>query len=256
MVEKVFIKNSKGLRLAAIIDYPDKKRKYPTMMILHGFTGCKEEPHLERLAKTLSRNGFTAVRFDASGLGESDGAFAKDYSMSNYLEDIGCAYDYIKELEFVDKDRIGIVGHSMGGILSVAFASEHPEIKACIAISPSVTLSSTNWIKAAVEEWRKVGWVIHKMVKDKHVKIPFSFAIDSNKFNILDLVQKMHCSFLTILGLSDNVVSPDNTKKIFKAANEPKELTEIEGIGHHYKDFPEQVEIVNKKILNFLKKHL
>lgn len=47
MEEKIFIKNSKGLKLASIIHYPDGEKQYPAIIILHGFTGYKEEAHLE-----------------------------------------------------------------------------------------------------------------------------------------------------------------------------------------------------------------
>ena len=88
MQEKVFIKNSKGLKLASIIRYPGKDRQYPTIMILHGFTGYKEEAHFEELERILVKNGFAVIRFDASGSGNSGGSFEKDYSMSNFLKDI------------------------------------------------------------------------------------------------------------------------------------------------------------------------
>jgi len=257
MEEKVFIKNYKGLKLASIINYPSKNEKYPTAIILHGFTGYKEEAHLEELAKTLVQNGFTVIRFDASGSGESEGTFEKDYLMSNYLEDIKCVYEYVQKLEFVDKDKVGIIGHSMGGLLSIVFASQQPEIKVCVAISSPTMISAANWVKAAIEEWKKVGWLYKEISRDgKHIKIPFYFIVDANKFNALDFVQKLHCPFITILGLIDDVVKPSDSRKIFERANEPKELIEIEGVGHDYKKYPKFIEIVNEKILNSVKRYL
>lgn len=256
-VEKVFIKNSKGLNLAAFIHYPSKNEKYPAMIISHGFTGYKEEAHLEELAKTLAKNGFAAIRFDCSGSGESEGTFSKDYLVSNYLEDIKSVFNYVQNLKFVNKDKIGICGHSLGGMLSVIFASMQPEIKVCIPISPTTTIIAANWIKAVIEDWEKTGWFDKEFSKDgNRIRIPFSFIKDANKFNALDFVQNLRCPLLLALGLADDVVSPSDSKKIFTAANEPKSLIEIEGMGHDYKKHPEQIEIVNEKILFFLKKHL
>ncbi|MDP2585954.1 MAG: alpha/beta fold hydrolase [Candidatus Levybacteria bacterium] len=257
MEEKVFIKNSRGLKLASIIHYPDKEKEYPAIIILHGFTGYKEEAHLEELARTLVENGFVAIRFDCSGSGESDGTFEKDYLTSNYLKDIKCVYDYLQKLKFINKDRIGIAGHSMGGMLSIIFASIQPEIKACIAISPPTTMVAADWIKGAVEEWERVGWLYEEISRDgSQIKIPFSFIIDANKYDVLDFIKKLKCSFLIILGIIDDVVSPNNTREIFKKAKEKKELVEIKGMGHDYKKNPELIKIVNKKILDFLKKLL
>lgn len=257
MEEKVFIKNSKGLKLASVLHCPDKNKQYPAMIILHGFTGYKEESHIEELAKSLAKNGFAAITFDCSGSGESEGTFEKDYLVSNYLEDIKYIYNYVQKLEFVDKNRIGVVGHSMGGMLSVIFASMQPKIKACIAISPTTTMIAANWIKAVIEEWERVGWFNKEFSRDgKRIEIPFSFVADANKFNALNFVQKLHCPFLMILGLEDNVVVPNDSKKIFKIADNQKELLEIPGMNHDYKKHSELIKKVNEKALAFLKKYL
>jgi uncharacterized protein len=257
MEEKVFIENSKGLKLASIISYQDKNKRYPAIIILHGFTGYKEEAHLKELADELTRNGFVAVRFDCSGSGESGGTFEKDYLMSNYLEDIESVYDHVRKTKFVDKDKIAIVGHSMGGLLSIVFASQNPKIKACIAVSSPSIMITANWIKGAIDEWQRLGWFYKKISRDNsNVKIPFSFITDSNRFNAIKFAQKLHCPFLTVLGLSDSVVNPGDSRKIFLTANEPKELAEIAGVGHDYKKDSQLIRKVNEKILVFLNKYL
>jgi len=256
MEEKVFIKNSKGLKLASIIHYPDRKKQYPAIIILHGFIGYKEEEHLERLAKTLEQNGFAAIRFDVSGSGESEGVFEKDYLMSNYLKDIKSVYDYLRTLKFVDKDKIGVVGHSMGGLLSIIFASMQPEVKVCVSISSPTMIINADWVKAAVGQWEQVGYFLSRTSRnDDVIKVPFSFIVDSHKFSALDYVPKLHCPFLIVIGLADDVVSPEDTRKIFEAANEPKELVEISEAGHDYKKYPVLIKKVNEKVLAFLKKY-
>jgi|WetSurMetagenome_2_1015567.scaffolds.fasta_scaffold03444_10 uncharacterized protein len=257
MEEKIFIKNAKGFKLASIINRPDKNRKYPAIILLHGFTGYKEEAHLQELAKTLAQNGFVAIRFDCSGSGESDGTLEKDYLMSNYLEDIECVYSYLRNYEFVDKNNIGIAGHSMGAMLSIIFASAHPEIKACVGISPLTTMILGNGIKAALERWQELGWLYRQLSNNgKHIKIPFSFIQDAEKFNVLDFVGELHCPLAVVIGLADDVVDPDNSRKIFEAANERKEWIEIEKVGHDYEKYPELIKIVNDKILDFIKRYL
>lgn len=257
MEEEVFIENPKGLKLAAVINFPDKNKQYPAIIILHGFTGYKEEAHLEELAKTLANNGFTAIRFDCSGSGESEGTFEKDYLVSNYLDDIKSVFNYVRNLKFVNKSKIGIVGHSMGGMLSVIFAAMHPEIKICVPISPTTTMTAGNWIKEVIGEWRETGWFDKELSRDgSQIRIPFSFIEDANKFDAVNYVSKLHCSLLMIVGLTDDTVSPEDSKKIFKIANKPKELIEIKGMGHDYKKHPKVIKIVNEKILNFIRKYL
>jgi dipeptidyl aminopeptidase/acylaminoacyl peptidase len=257
MEEKVFIKNSQGLKLASILHFPDKNKKYPAVIVLHGFMGYKEEPHIEGLAKTLAQNGYVAIRFDCSGLGESEGTIEKDYSMSNYLKDIKSIYDYLRQLKFVNQDEIGISGHSMGGMLAIIYAAMYPKVSVCVAISSPTMMIVVNWGKLILEEWRRIGWYYKQTSRDGSlIKIPFSFIENANKFSALSFVHEMHCPFLSVLGSNDDSVNPDDTRKIFEMANEPKKLVEIEGMGHKYKNHPEQIKIVNENILNFLKKYL
>lgn len=257
MEEKVFIKNSKGLMLCAVIHIPDKNKIYPAVILLHGFTGYKEEPHIEKLAKTLARNGFAAIRFDCSGSGDSDGILEKDYLMSNYLKDIEDVYSYISNLEYVDRNKIGIWGHSMGGELAVIFAASHSEIRACVAVSATTEMRLSQWAQNIINEWQKTGWFDKEYSKDgSQIKIPYSFIEDADKYNALDYVKKLTCPMLVILGTVDDVVVPENTKEIFNAANSPKELAEIEGMGHDYKKHQKYIIMVNNKILSFLKKYL
>lgn len=254
MEKKVFIKNFRGLKLASIIHYPNKEKQYPAIIILHGFTGYKEEAHLEELARTLVKNGFVAIRFDCSGSGESEGTFEKDYLVSNYLKDIECVYHYVRTLKFIDENKIGVAGHSMGGMLSIIFASQQPKIALCIAISSPTTMVAADWIKAAMEEWERVGWLYEEISRDgSQIKIPFSFIMDANKYDALDFIKKLRCPLLIILGLIDDVVSPNDTREIFKKAKAKKELIEIEGMGHDYKKVSKLIKTVNKKILKFSK---
>jgi len=256
MEEKVFIKNSKGLKLASIISYPDKNKQYSAILILSGFVGYKEEAHAKELAKTLMQNGFVAVRFDCSGFGESDGAFEKDYLMSNYLKDTQCVYDSVKKLKFVDKNKIGILGYSLGGILSVVFASEHPEIKICSAISSPTTIFGANWIKMFLRDWKKRVFKKEVLQKTKRMKVSLRFVVDARGFNVLNFVQKMRCPFLVILGLADELINPDDSRKMFRTANKPKKLVEIQGLGHEHKNYPKSIKKINKEVLDFSKKYL
>jgi uncharacterized protein len=258
MEEKIFIKNSKGLKLASVIRYPDKEKAYPAIIILHGFNGHKKETHLEELAKTSAQSGFVSIRFDCSGSGESEGRFGIDYHMSNYLKDIKCVYEYLKGLDFVDKSKINILGHSMGGMLSVIFASRHPRIRTCVAISSPTKVMRSNWIKSGLNFMRnKAKNVVKNISKNKRrINVPFSFLADSMKFNTLHFMPDLQCPFLAVLGLADDIVSPGDTRRIFQIANHPKELVEIEGAGHDYHKYPEFVETINEKILDFIKKHI
>jgi hypothetical protein len=256
MEEKIFIDNSNGLKLSLIISYPDKNKQYPAILILGGFVGYKEEAHVKELAGALMQNGFAAIRFDCSGFGESDGIFEKDYLMSNYLKDIESVYRYVGQLKFVDKNKIGVVGYSLGGILSAVFAAEHPEVKICAVISSPTTVFAANWIKMFLKDWRKKVFKKEVLQKTKRMKVSLGFIKDAGKFKVLNFIQKVHCPLLVILGLADELIDSNDSRKIFRAANNPKKLIEIEGLGHEHKNYPKAIRKINKEVLAFLRKYL
>lgn len=257
MQKKDFIPNKKGLKLASVIHKPDSNGIFPAVILLHGFTGYKEEEHIETLASGLASEGIVAIRFDASGFGNSQGTIEKDFRFSNYLSDIDAVYDYLKSQEFVDKNRIGIWGHSMGAMLAIIFAAQNNQIRAVCSVSAPPLMGDSDKIALAMANWKEKGWYARTFSKTgEEVKIPYSFIQDAQKFNVLDYVANVHASLLVVIGKVDDAVRPESTRKIFDAANEPKKLLEYEGMGHDYKKYPELLSRVNAGILAFFKKNL
>lgn len=256
MGEEVFIQNQKGQKLAAIIHKPQGKEKFPSIILLHGFTGYKEEKHIETLAKDLADNGYVAIRFDASGFGESGGTTEEDFRFSNYLKDTAGIFEFLKSQNFVDKERIGIWGHSMGGMLSIIYAANKPEVKAVCSVSAPTLMGTSDWLGSTLDEWRITGWFNKVSSRGgEQLRIPYAFIEDAQKYNVLDYVTQVKQPILIILGKDDDVVRPDDTRTIFDKANEPKKLIEIENMDHDYKNHPELIRKVNKVVIDFFKKY-
>jgi alpha/beta superfamily hydrolase len=133
---------SNGLTLRGMLHVPSgAAEKTPIVCIFHGFTGNKMEPHFifVKLSRMLESVGIASVRFDFSGSGESDGEFM-DMTISKELEDAKNILDYVKSLDFVDQDKIGVVGLSMGGAVASMLAGDRKEdVKAlCLWASAGV----------------------------------------------------------------------------------------------------------------------
>lgn len=106
-----------GVKIPAIIMKPTKlEENMPLVVMCHGFTGNKKGDNecFIKLGKLLASNGIASVTIDFSGCGDSTELSTK-YTLNNMKSDIDSAIKYMQTNLSIDKDKIGIVGHSMGG---------------------------------------------------------------------------------------------------------------------------------------------
>jgi dienelactone hydrolase len=130
---------------------PARTGPVPTLVFNHGSTGRGRDPRMFRrpidfpaLAQFFVQRGWAVViparRGRAGSEGQYNEGFAVDRALGyscdkvlaipgadRALRDIAAAMDAILAMPFVDRDRVIIGGQSRGGILSVAYAGQHPE---------------------------------------------------------------------------------------------------------------------------------
>lgn len=128
-----------NIKLDAVLDMPVKKEgKCPLCIIIHGFTGYKEEPHLEAVRKTMNEVGVATLRVDMYGHGKSEGEF-EHHTLHKWISNALAIFDYAKTLDFVSE--IYLCGHSQGGLLSMIVAPmERDVVKLLIPMSPAIVI--------------------------------------------------------------------------------------------------------------------
>jgi len=100
----------------------------PAVLMLHGFGSQKDEVGnmYARLADALAERGIGSLRIDFRGFGKSDGDTGMT-TVGAQVEDAVAAYEYLAGLPWVDPERIGVIGFSLGGGISTVAAAEHPD---------------------------------------------------------------------------------------------------------------------------------
>jgi len=126
---------SEGEAMNAIAYVPAGPGPHPVAILLHGFPG--NERNLD-LAHTLRRGGWNVVFFHYRGAWGSAGVF----SFGNALEDVGAVIARVREPQWAadhraDPERIVLVGHSMGGFMAIAGATESPAVRCVVALAPA-----------------------------------------------------------------------------------------------------------------------
>jgi uncharacterized protein len=130
-VKPVTFKNG-GVDIAGNLHLPenfDEHKRYPAIVCVHPGSSVKEQT-AGIYASKLAEEGFVTLVFDASYQGASGGEPRHVEWPAARVEDIRCAVDYLTTLDFVDEDRIAVLGVCAGGGYAVNAALTEHRIKA------------------------------------------------------------------------------------------------------------------------------
>lgn len=246
-IVKEQIESSKG-KLAATVQYPDVETE-KLAILCPGFLDSKDYAGLTELANRLAENGYTAVRFDPTGVWESDGNI-EDYTVTQYLEDIKNVLEHM--LAKNDFTHVLLVGHSRGGTAALLYAARDLQVSAVLGIMSPYKLAS--W-----EKWNEDGLRFSSRDmpgSDEKVEftIPVSYLEDLEKYDVLEEVKKLKVPVMLLAGEMDKGVLPGDVKKIYDNVNEPKHFEVIPSVGHDYRVHESQVKLVNECVMRGLEK--
>ena len=133
MVERVTFRSSTGPNLAGVIEVPEGAVR-GWGVFSHGFTLGKDSPAAARICKQLAADGIGMLRFDALGLGGSEGDWG-DGSFTVKVDDIVKACQFMAERA----TPAGIlVGHSWGGAAVLAAARQSPGVRSVVTVAAPV----------------------------------------------------------------------------------------------------------------------
>jgi len=117
---------SRGLTLRGMMHRPEGagSQRLPAVLLCHGFTGTRVEGHqlFVKAARSLTAAGMVAGRFDFGGSGESDGEFV-DMTPETEVQDAINLVHWLGAQPGVDRSRIGVIGLSLGGLVTACMAS-------------------------------------------------------------------------------------------------------------------------------------
>ena len=131
----VQFKNRFGITLAGHLYLPkdfDPAKKYAAIAVSGPFGAVKEQSS-GLYAQELAARGFVTVAFDPSFTGESSGEPRNVASPDLNTEDFSAAVDYLVTRDFVDPERVGILGICGWGGMAINAASADPRIRATVA---------------------------------------------------------------------------------------------------------------------------
>ena len=251
-----------GQQLVGILHVPDgldAAEKAPAIVMFHGFTGHKSETHrlFVKIARSLCRAGFAVLRFDFRGSGDSEGDF-EDMTVPGEVSDAKRSIDFLEEIPWVDKERIGVIGLSLGGRVAAILASDDERLKFAILYSPALGPLREKFISLQTDETLKklASGEAVKVSEGWYLKKPFFDTLDSPV--PLDVMDRIKVPILIIHGDSDEVVSNETSKKgyeIVKDLNKKNELYIVKGGDHTFSVREHTSEVIDKTLRWLLSFH-
>ena len=225
--QKVSFMNDDGESLAGMLDTPAQKpRAYA--LFAHCFTCSRNLKAATHIARTLNDAGIAVLRFDFTGLGESEGEFAAT-SFSNNVADLLAAARYLEQ-EFTAPALL--VGHSLGGTALLLAAADIPSAVAVATIAaPSHPSHIVKQFAGAIDDIKSRG-AAEVELGGRSFNIHQHFLDDLERHPLPENVGALRKALLILHSPLDDTVSIDEASELFLAAKHPKSFLSLDKADH------------------------
>lgn len=227
-LEKVSFLNNENQKLSGRLELPSEQTPHNFAIFAHCFTCNKNLSAVRNISKALTSQGFGVLRFDFTGLGESDGDF-EDTNFSGNVEDIVSAANFLEENYMAPTL---IIGHSLGGAASIFAASEINSIKAVATVgAPSNPKHVTHLLNSSMEEIQDTGMAVVNL-SGRDFTIKKQFIDDLETKSLPEIAKNLRKALLVMHSPQDSTVKVKNAEEIYVAAHHPKSFVSLDGADH------------------------
>ena len=226
--EKIEFPGSLSYNLSASLDLPEDEKPQAYALFAHCFTCTKNLRAIHNINKALTSHKIAVLRFDFTGLGESEGDFA-DTNFSSNVGDLVAAAEFLKKNYQAPKI---LVGHSLGGAAVLQAAGEIPDIRAvCTIAAPFDPGHVSRLLVSKREEIERSGEAEFNLAGSTF-RIKKQFLDDLEQRQMQKVIERLNRALLIFHGPFDNIVGIDNAAKIFVAAKHPKSFISLDDADH------------------------
>ena len=140
VTEVSFTNEKEGNTLTGTLTIPKGKGPFPAMVLVSGSGQQNRDGELMNhrpfwvIADYCARHGIAVLRYDDRGMGGSTGEVENATSM-DFSYDAEAAFDFLRKQKHIDASRVGILGHSEGGIINFMVSARRPEVAFLVSLA-------------------------------------------------------------------------------------------------------------------------
>jgi len=226
--QKVTFQNKEGQKLIGRLELPIDRHPHNFALFAHCFTCTKNLSAVRNISKALTTNGFGVLRFDFTGLGDSEGDFAD----TNFSGNVG---DLVVAADFLAQNHVSptlLIGHSLGGAAVIFGAKEIHSVKAVATVgAPSNPVHVKHLLKSGLDEIKQTGEAVVNL-SGRDFKIKKQFLDDLESKSLPETVKALRKPLLVMHSPQDDTVGIKNAEEIYVAAHHPKSFVSLDGADH------------------------
>ena len=243
------LRDDTGGGISGDFRYPEGEEGLPLLLICHGFTAHKDWGPFPHFGRAFAAQGFASVVFNFSHNGVGPGSkrfdelekFSRN-TIGKELEDIRMLLTAAGDGRLgggrIDRERIGIVGHSRGGGVAILSASQDTRIRGVAAWATVATFH--RYTPRQREAWEHDGF-LPVTVRGQKTRLKFGIEVlrdleaNSQAYDLHQAVRALRVPLLLVHGGADVSVKPAEPESLYADADRSKtELVLIEGTGHAF----------------------
>lgn len=249
--KRLTFENREGQKLSARLDFPIDSEPIAYALFAHCFTCTKNLRAVQNISTALNEEGIAVLRFDFTGLGESEGDFAETNFSSNVEDLVDAAGFLAREYE---SPKI-LIGHSLGGA-AVLQAAAHLESARAVATigAPYDPEHVAHIFESAIDEIEYAGEA-RVSIGGRPFTIKKHFIDDLRAQNVEDTLRNLGRALLIMHSPVDEIVGIENATLIFRAARHPKSFISLDRADHLLTN-PEDSRYVGAMIATWARKYI
>jgi uncharacterized OsmC-like protein/alpha/beta superfamily hydrolase len=226
--ETVRFPGSQGAPLAARLDVPADHQPLGCALIAHCFTCSKNLNAIASISRALTLQRLAVLRFDFTGLGQSEGEFSAT-SLSTNVDDLVAAAEFMVGREM--RPDI-LIGHSLGGAAVVRAASRIPDARMVATIgAPFDPWHVSHLFEESRERIERTGEASVN-IGGRPFRVRKELLDDLRRGNLEADLRALRRPLLICHSPLDQTVGIENAAEIFHAARHPKSFVSLDRADH------------------------